>query len=110
MTGYGIDLLRQVSGSLGAPNSTHDRLGNATGTLLWRDSNSIDYRIAPPPRSNDDVSTPPTDAELDTAFGTPATVGFGFVGVLNDNGADSNAYLCFSTGSSWFYAVGTLAI
>jgi hypothetical protein len=44
----------------------------------------------------DDVSTPPTDAELDTAFGTPATVGGGFIGVVDDNGAGNNLYVCVS--------------
>lgn len=59
--------------------------------------------------SSANVSNPPTDAELDSAFGTPATVGAGFLGVVNDNGAGTNEYLCWSDGTNWFYATGTLA-
>jgi hypothetical protein len=53
--------------------------------------------------STADVSNPPTDAELDSAFGTPATVGAGFLGTLDDNGAGSNVYFVFSDGSNWWY-------
>lgn len=55
------------------------------------------------------VTNPPTDAELDTAFGTPATVGAGFIGILDDNNADTNVYWCFSNGTSWWYIAGTKA-
>jgi hypothetical protein len=40
--------------------------------------------------AEDNVSSPPTDAELDTAFGTPAAVGEGFVALLDDNNAATN--------------------
>lgn len=59
--------------------------------------------------STADVTNPPTDAELDAAFGTPATVGAGFIGVVNDNNGDTNCYFVFSTGASWFYVAGTKA-
>lgn len=56
-----------------------------------------------------DVSSPPTDAELDAEFGPPATVGAGFVAVIDDNGAGSAGYLAWSDGSNWWYAAGTKA-
>lgn len=55
------------------------------------------------------VTNPPTDAELDSAFGTPATVGAGFLGVVNDNNGGTNEYLCWSDGANWFFVTGTKA-
>ncbi len=59
--------------------------------------------------STDDVTDPPTDAELDSAFGTPATLGAGFVGILDDNSADTDVWLCYTSDTSWFYLQGTKA-
>lgn len=59
--------------------------------------------------SSANVSNPPTDAELDAEFGTPATVGDGFVALLDDNGADANVYLVGSNGTSWWYTALTKA-
>jgi hypothetical protein len=60
----------------------------------------------------DDTTNPPFDEELDTAFGTPATVGSGFVGILDDNDGGTNCYLCWTTGTDaeWFYCTGTKAV
>lgn len=60
--------------------------------------------------STDDISTPPSDAELDVAFGTPGDVGEGFVGVVNDGGAGTNVYIVFSDGSYWWHAAMTKAV
>jgi len=60
--------------------------------------------------ADDDVTNPPTDAELDTAFGAPATVGAGFVGILDDNGAGATVYICASDGANWWYAAMTKAV
>jgi len=60
--------------------------------------------------SEANVSDPPTDAELDSAFGTPATVGSGFVGVLDDNSDDTDVWLCYTSDTSWFYLQGTKAV
>jgi len=60
--------------------------------------------------STDDTANPPTDAELDTAFGTPATVGAGFVAFLDDAGGDANFYLIGSTGTSWWHVALTKAV
>lgn len=52
--------------------------------------------------STDNVTTP-TDAEIDTAFGTPATVGAGFIGIIDDAGAGTAVYLCVSDGTNWWF-------
>lgn len=59
--------------------------------------------------SEDNVTNPPTDAELDSAFGTPSALGSGWTGILNDNGGGTNEYLCWTDGTNWFYVTGTLA-
>jgi len=46
----------------------------------------------------------PTQAEMVAAFGAAATVGAGFVGVIKDNDADTNFFICVSNGTS-FYAL-----
>jgi hypothetical protein len=53
--------------------------------------------------STANTSNPPTDAELDTEFGTPATVGAGFMALLDDNGGGANVYLVLSDGTNWWY-------
>ena len=57
-----------------------------------------------------DVSNPPTDAQLDSAFGTPATVGAGWTTYLNDNGAGSNFYQIVSDGTNWWISTFTKAV
>lgn len=59
--------------------------------------------------SDDSVSDPPTDAELDSAFGAPATLGAGFIGLLDDDGADTDVYLVATNGTSWFFTALTKA-
>jgi hypothetical protein len=49
----------------------------------------------------DDIE--PTDAQLDTAFGTPATVGEGFIGIIDDNNAETRVWLCVAVGSTWWH-------
>jgi hypothetical protein len=56
------------------------------------------------------VSNPPTDAELDAEFGTPATVGAGFIAILDDAGAGANVYLVASDGTNWWYEALTKAV
>lgn len=58
------------------------------------------------------AADPPTDAELDTAFGDPTTVGAGFVGILDDNDAGTDVWIVWTTGTAgeWFYAKGTKAV
>jgi len=52
--------------------------------------------------STDNVAGTPTIAELNTAFGTAATVGAGFLAVLDDNGGGTAFFLCGSDGTNWF--------
>lgn len=57
-----------------------------------------------------DVSNPPLDAELDSAFGQPASVGSGFFALVNDNGGGTDEYLVVSDGASWWYTTLTKAL
>lgn len=59
--------------------------------------------------STANVSNPPTDAELDSALGTPAAVGAGYQCLLDDGGADTNVYLVVSNGTSWWTTALTKA-
>lgn len=54
--------------------------------------------------------TTPTAAELTTSFGTPASVGTGFVGIVKDADADTNCYVVVSNGTSYFYLKFTKAL
>lgn len=54
--------------------------------------------------------TTPTDAQLDTAFGTPATLGRGFIGTIDDASGETNFYLCVTTDNSWFWVKMTKAL
>ena len=60
----------------------------------------------------DSITIPPTDADLDTAFGDPTVVGPGFIGILNAAGAGINCYLCWTTGTAgeWFVERGTKVV
>jgi hypothetical protein len=57
-----------------------------------------------------DVSNPPTDAELDAIFGTPATVGANFTAEIDDAGAGNNFYSIKSDGSNWWITTWTKAV
>jgi hypothetical protein len=54
--------------------------------------------------STADVASPPTDLQLDTAFGLPATVGDGFIGLVDDAGAGNAVWLIVALNSKWWYA------
>lgn len=54
--------------------------------------------------------TTPTNAELTTSFGAPATVGSGFIGVVKDNDTDTNGFLVFSNGVTYYYLKFTKAL
>lgn len=55
------------------------------------------------PTSDANVSSPPTDGELDAAFGTPAVVGDGYIGFVDDAGASAQVWLVTSDGAAWWY-------
>jgi len=63
----------------------------------------------PPIFSTADVSNPPTDAELDTLFTSPSTVGVDFVAFIDDNGAGANFYQIKSDGTNWWINTFTKA-
>lgn len=60
--------------------------------------------------SSDNVADPPTDANLDSAFGTPATVGKGFTALVDDNGAETTVWLCAAIDTTWWYVGLTKAL
>lgn len=54
--------------------------------------------------------TTPTNAELTTSFGAPATVGTGFVGIVKDADADTNCFVVVSNGVTFYYLKFTKAL
>lgn len=54
--------------------------------------------------------TVPTNAELTTSFGSPSAVGAGFIGLVNDAAGNTNNYLVFSNGTSYYYLKFTKAV
>lgn len=52
----------------------------------------------------------PTDAELDSAFDTPANLPEGFTALVNDNGAGTLVFLVVALDGAWFYEQLTLAV
>jgi hypothetical protein len=54
--------------------------------------------------------TTPTAAELTTSFGSPSSVGTGFVGIVKDADADTNCFVVVSNGTSFFYLKFTKAV
>jgi hypothetical protein len=55
------------------------------------------------------VGSPPSAGDITSAFGAPGVVGAGFVGIINDNGADTDFWLCISDGVYWTYSAMTKA-
>lgn len=121
ISGTGAASIRQASGAVMNWAAGDVTLTHASNTMTWAgatsgyvfndgivNASSASVRLK---RSVADVSTPPTDAELDATFGDPTTVGSGFIGVLDDNDAGTACYLVWTTGTAaeWFYALGTKA-
>jgi hypothetical protein len=65
--------------------------------------------IAPLKYAAAETSGAPTNAECVSAFGAAATVGPGFVGVLQDSGAEGVSYLCVSNGTNYDVFTGAAA-
>lgn len=82
---------------------------DTTRNDLYREIETRVGKIEGLPLSTANVSNPPTDAELDAAFGTPAQVGAGFVSLVDDNGAGTAGYVVWSDGANWWYVGGTKA-
>jgi hypothetical protein len=105
--GDGIVLGSSASGYYFAGNNTYNNSGtdfNLAGTSA--DNNQIIEGVT---FSRADVSNPPTDAELDAEFGTPATLDEGFTAFIDDNGAGTNFYQVVSDGTNWWYSALTKA-
>lgn len=48
-------------------------------------------------------ATVPTSAECVTTFGAAADVGAGFIGIIDDAAGNTNDYLVFSNGTSYYF-------
>lgn len=75
---------------------TVDFLGNR----LVTDGINIQQSVA-------NVSTHPTAAELTAIFGSPTTLGRGFVGSVDDNSGDTAVYVCITSDASWYWTLCT---
>lgn len=62
------------------------------------------------PVSTADVAAPPTDAELDAAFGEPGDLPEGFAAVVDDNGAGTRVWLVVAVGGNWWHDQMTKAL
>ncbi len=63
------------------------------------------------PISNDNVSNPPTDAQLDSAFGDAATLPNGFAALVNDaGGAGTGVWFVTVVNDAWYYEQLTQAV
>lgn len=68
------------------------------------DSNGVidgSKMTAPLTYAEAETSGAPTNAECVSAFGAAATVGAGFIGVLQDTAAEGVSYLCVSNGTNY---------
>jgi hypothetical protein len=74
-----------------------------------RDLEKTDRYLSASTASNANVSSPPTDAELDAEFGTPAEVGSGFTALIDDGGAATAAYFVAAINSAWWHVSLTKA-
>ena len=57
-----------------------------------------------------DTANPPTDAEITSAFGTAASKGAGWVGVMDDAGAGLVMTIAVSDGTNWHQVQLTKAV
>ena len=62
------------------------------------------------PMTISDVSDPPTDAELDVLWTSPAAVGIGWWTFLLDSNTGGPLYRIVSDGANWWYGALTMAV
>lgn len=96
-------LLHVAGGLTATPTAIEDGAGNASAIQLSTAGLNL-------PVDDSNISDPPTDSELDTAFGTAATVGSGFMAIIDDSGAGTTSALVWSNGMVWFHLTGTKAL
>ena len=53
--------------------------------------------------STNNVSNPPTAAEITAAFDSPANLSDGWAGIIDDNNAVTTVWLVTVVSGSWFY-------
>jgi len=82
------------------------RKSGDTGDIFVVDTQNEGFKLTV---HTDNVSNPPTDAELDAIFGAPGTVGAGFTAYINDNGDGNNFYQVVSDGTNWWIFTATKA-
>jgi len=63
---------------------------------------ALEVQQMPIQQSTANVSDPPTDAQLDSAFGTAAQVGNGFIGLVHDNN-QGKLWVAFTVNGVWGY-------
>lgn len=56
------------------------------------------------------TSSPPTDAQLDAAFGDPADLHNGFIGILKNTSLGTSYWLVWVVDGVWAYEEGTKAV
>lgn len=62
------------------------------------------------PISEANVSNPPTDAQLDSAFGAPANISEGMLKWIDDNGAATAVWGAVPINGAWWYWSLTKAV
>ena len=83
---------------------------SSSGDYRWDEGGTVNVKSLKTDVDITNFSNPPTDAELDAAFGTPATVGAGWRKSINDNNGGSNFYEVQSDGSNWWITTWTKAV
>ncbi len=100
----GIQQVKVVEGDIEAHAAQHKTGGSDAVTPAGIGAAEGGHpHILRAPTSTDNVASPPTDAELDTAFGQPAVLGDGFFGLLDDNDAGTTVWLCYVINLAWWY-------
>lgn len=98
----------EQAGALDTPAAGYWQLYALARGLEYKDDAGAVRRVGIA-TSDADTANPPSDADLDTAFGQPADAGDGFLALLDDASGDANVYLVASNGTSWWYVALTKA-
>jgi len=97
---------------LGVPPEQASEIANGTFSVVTSTAtvNATAAGVRTKMAINNVNDTTPTAAELTTSFGTPATVGTGFVGIVKDADTDTNCFVVVSNGVSYYYLKFTKAL
>lgn len=104
------DVVEEIVTTGGTDKNMRSLSGTGVYTTDFATFNFKDKGIQTAYSAADVTAAAPTDAELDSAFGAPATLGAGFVGILNDNAGGVAEFVCWTDGTNWFYTAGTKAL